>query len=90
MRSESDQMIVGKEKSVDLQSRDLPGEQENALGNAKQKEEKKEVFTKVRVRDLVPGLRCLRCAQQTWWRAEGGWSVSAPRTATGESRRVNG
>lgn len=48
MRSEKEQMIVGKEKSVvEIQFRDIPGEQDNASGNTKQKEEKKEVFTKV-------------------------------------------
>lgn len=48
MRSEKDQMTAGKEKTVvELQFRDIPGEQENTPGNLKQKEEKKEVFTKV-------------------------------------------
>lgn len=46
MRSEKDQMAVGKEKGVvELQFRDIPREQENTP--PKQKEEKKEVFTKV-------------------------------------------
>lgn len=48
MRSEKDQMTVGKEKGVvEIQFRDIPREQENAPGNPKQKEEKKEIFTKV-------------------------------------------
>jgi len=48
MRSEKDQMTVGKEKSVvELQFRDIPTDQENTPGNPKPKEEKKEVFTKV-------------------------------------------
>lgn len=64
MRSEKEQMTVGKEKSVvEIQFRDIPGEQENASGNAKQKEEKKEIFTKV-------GIECWRCRskkkKQTW------------------------
>lgn len=50
MRSEKEQMTVGKEKSVvEIQFRDIPGEQENTPNNTKQKEEKKEVFTKVGV-----------------------------------------
>lgn len=75
MRSEKEQMIVGKEKSVvEIQFRDIPGEQENASGNTKQKEEKKEVFTKV-------GIECRRCRseKQTW---TGGGLASAPRTVT--------
>lgn len=48
MRSEKDQMTVAKDKGVvEIQFRDVPREQENAPGNPKQKEEKKEVFTKV-------------------------------------------
>lgn len=55
MRSEKEPMTVGKEKSVvEIQFRDIPGEQENACANAKQKEEKKEIFTKV-------GVECCRC-----------------------------
>lgn len=72
MRSEKEQMIVGKEKSVvEIQFREIPGEQENACGNTKQKEEKKEVFTKV-------GIECWLCRseKQKWT------EVSAPRTAT--------
>lgn len=54
MRSEKDQMTAGKEKSVaEIQFRDIPREQENAPGNLKQKEEKKEVFTKVGRRALA-------------------------------------
>ncbi|KAM9709679.1 regulator of nonsense transcripts 3A isoform 2-T2 [Menidia menidia] len=57
MRSEKDQMTVGKEKSVvELQFRDIPADQENTLGNQKPKEEKKEVFTKVVIRRLPPNL----------------------------------
>uniref|UniRef100_A0AAQ5ZNS9 UPF3 domain-containing protein n=1 Tax=Amphiprion ocellaris TaxID=80972 RepID=A0AAQ5ZNS9_AMPOC len=57
MRSEKDQMTVGKEKSVvEIQFRDIPREQENTPGNPKQKEEKKEVFTKVVIRRLPPSL----------------------------------
>lgn len=53
MRSEKDQMTVGKEKSVvEIQFRDIPREQENIPGNFKPKEEKKEVFTKVGSRAL--------------------------------------
>lgn len=49
MRSEKDQMTAGKEKNVvELQFRDIPGEQEHTPGNTKQKEEKKEVFSKVK------------------------------------------
>lgn len=48
MRSEKDQMTAGKDKClVEIQFRDLPREQDNLPGNNKQKEEKKEVFTKV-------------------------------------------
>ncbi|KAM9342877.1 regulator of nonsense transcripts 3A [Pholidichthys leucotaenia] len=57
MRSEKDQMTAGKEKSVvEIQFRDIPREQENTIGNPKQKEEKKEVFTKVVIRRLPPTL----------------------------------
>ncbi|XP_047456213.1 regulator of nonsense transcripts 3A isoform X1 [Mugil cephalus] len=57
MRSEKDQMTVGKEKGVvEIQFRDLPRDQENAPGNPKQKEEKKEVFSKVVIRRLPPNL----------------------------------
>lgn len=50
MRSEKDQMTAGKEKSaVEIQFSDASREQENLPGNLKQKEEKKEVFTKVGV-----------------------------------------
>lgn len=48
MRSEKDQMTVCKEKSVEIQFRDIPRDQENIPGNVKPKEEKKEIFTKVR------------------------------------------
>ncbi|KAM4559128.1 regulator of nonsense transcripts 3A isoform 2-T2 [Odontesthes bonariensis] len=57
MRSEKDQMTVGKEKSVvELQFRDIPTDQESTPGNPKQKEEKKEVFSKVVIRRLPPSL----------------------------------
>ncbi|XP_055008704.1 regulator of nonsense transcripts 3A isoform X2 [Boleophthalmus pectinirostris] len=57
MRSEKDQMTVAKEKStVEIQFRDIPSEQDNTSGNAKQKEEKKEVFTKVVIRRLPPSI----------------------------------
>ncbi|KAA8587914.1 regulator of nonsense transcripts 3A isoform X1 [Etheostoma spectabile] len=57
MRSEKDQMTVGKEKSVvEIQFRDIPREQENIPCNFKPKEEKKEVFTKVVIRRLPPNL----------------------------------
>ncbi|XP_058474190.1 regulator of nonsense transcripts 3A isoform X2 [Solea solea] len=57
MRSEKDQMTVGKEKSVvEIQFRDIPREQDNIPGNLKPKEEKKEVFTKVVIRRLPPHL----------------------------------
>lgn len=62
MRSEKEQMTVGKEKSVvEIQFRDIPGEQENASCNTKPKEEKKEIFTKV-------GIECWRwrSEKQTW------------------------
>lgn len=49
MRSEKEQMTAGKEtNTVELQLRDIPGEQEHTPGSAKHKEEKKEVFSKVR------------------------------------------
>lgn len=50
MRSEKEQMTAGKEKgTVELQFREVPGEQElGAGGSAKHKDEKKEVFSKVR------------------------------------------
>ncbi|KAG7238806.1 hypothetical protein INR49_030350 [Caranx melampygus] len=57
MRSEKDQMTVGKEKNVvEIQFRDIPRDQENTPCNPKQKEEKKEVFTKVVIRRLPPNL----------------------------------
>ncbi len=96
MRSEKDQMTVGKEKSVvEIQFRDIPKEQENAPGNLKQREEKKEVFTKVGGRASA---RC-RIVYAVWktdmeeeeeeeeeeaWR--GGGIISAPRTATAGGR----
>uniref|UniRef100_A0A1A8I881 UPF3 regulator of nonsense transcripts homolog A n=1 Tax=Nothobranchius kuhntae TaxID=321403 RepID=A0A1A8I881_NOTKU len=57
MRSEKDEMTVGKEKCVvEIQFRDLPREQDIIPGNAKLKEEKKEVFSKVVIRRLPPSL----------------------------------
>ncbi|KAM6986748.1 regulator of nonsense transcripts 3A isoform 3-T3 [Aplochiton taeniatus] len=57
MRSEKDQMIGGREKNVvEIQFREIPREQEGVLVNSKQKEEKKEVFTKVVIRRLPPNL----------------------------------
>uniref|UniRef100_A0A8C6SN66 UPF3A regulator of nonsense mediated mRNA decay n=1 Tax=Neogobius melanostomus TaxID=47308 RepID=A0A8C6SN66_9GOBI len=57
MRSEKDQMTVSKEKStVEIQFRDIPREQDNTSANAKQKEEKREIFTKVVIRRLPPGI----------------------------------
>lgn len=47
MRSEKDQMAVDTEKSVEIQFRDIPREQESPGCHLKQKEEKKEVFSKV-------------------------------------------
>lgn len=91
MRSEKDQMTVGKEKNVvEIKFRDIPREQENTGVNPKQKEEKKEVFTKVRLSRGV-----LRCAALFTLRGEnrhgGDWEeggmVSEPRTATRAGRR---
>uniref|UniRef100_A0A3B5MM86 UPF3A regulator of nonsense mediated mRNA decay n=1 Tax=Xiphophorus couchianus TaxID=32473 RepID=A0A3B5MM86_9TELE len=57
MRSDKDQMTAGKEKSIfEIQLKDVPREQENIPANAKPKEEKKEVFTKVVIRRLPPNL----------------------------------
>ncbi|XP_076021828.1 regulator of nonsense transcripts 3A [Genypterus blacodes] len=57
MRAEKEQMTANKEKSaVEIQFRDLPREQDNLPGNPKQKDEKKEVFTKVVIRRLPPNL----------------------------------
>lgn len=85
MRSEKDQMTAGKEKSVvEIQFRDVPREQENTPGNPKQKEEKKEVFTKVGGRAGCAAPRCLRAVgNRHGGGAEGGGRVSAPRTAAG-------
>ncbi|XP_037542530.1 regulator of nonsense transcripts 3A isoform X3 [Nematolebias whitei] len=57
MRSEKDQMTAGKDKClVEIQFMDILREQDNLPGNTKQKEEKKEVFTKVVIRRLPPNL----------------------------------
>ena len=48
MRSEKDPMPACREKSVvEIQFRDIQRDQEGHLGLSKQKEEKKEIFTKV-------------------------------------------
>lgn len=84
MRSEKDQMTVGKEKSVvEIQFRDIPREQENAPGNLKQKEEKKEVFTKVGRRALAT-----RRIVYAVWKTDMEALISAPRTATVASRQL--
>ncbi|XP_021452560.1 regulator of nonsense transcripts 3A isoform X1 [Oncorhynchus mykiss] len=57
MRSENDQMPGGRAKIVvEIQFRDIPREQDAVFVNSKQKEEKKEVFTKVVIRRLPPNL----------------------------------
>ncbi|KAM9483978.1 regulator of nonsense transcripts 3A-like isoform 6-T6 [Salvelinus alpinus] len=57
MRSEKDQMTGGREESVvEIQVRDIPRGQDAVSVNSKQKEEKKEVFTKVVIRRLPPNL----------------------------------
>lgn len=92
MRSEKEQMTAGKEtKPVELQLRDIPGEQEHTPGSAKHKEEKKEVFSKV----MGPSLggvsqQCLHSVRggEIWWSMEGGGLGSAPRTATARRRRI--
>ncbi|XP_010903995.1 regulator of nonsense transcripts 3A isoform X1 [Esox lucius] len=57
MRSEKDQITGAREKSVvEIQFRDIPREQNALSVNSKQKEEKKEVFTKVVIRRLPPNL----------------------------------
>lgn len=84
MRSEKDQMTVGKEKNVvEIKFRDIPREQDNTGCNPKQKEEKKEVFTKVGTRAFA----MCPVVYAAWEnRHGGGWEeggmVSAPRTAT--------
>ncbi|XP_053733507.1 regulator of nonsense transcripts 3A [Synchiropus splendidus] len=57
MKSEKDQMTASQDKSsVEIKFRDLPREQDSTSCNSKQKEEKKEVFTKVVIRRLPPNL----------------------------------
>ncbi|XP_067116427.1 regulator of nonsense transcripts 3A [Osmerus mordax] len=57
MRSEKDQTTGGREKSVvEIQFKDIPREPDGVSVNSKQKEEKKEVFTKVVIRRLPPSL----------------------------------
>lgn len=63
MRSETDQMTGGREESVvEIQFRDIPRGQDAVSVNSKQKEEKKEVFTKVG-RALMVGLLLLSIAE---------------------------
>lgn len=62
VRSEKDQMTGGREESVvEIQCRDIPRGQDAVSVNSKQKEEKKEVFTKVG-RALMAGLLYLSIA----------------------------
>ncbi|KAJ8383530.1 hypothetical protein AAFF_G00219800 [Aldrovandia affinis] len=57
MRAEKELMTEGAErKTVDIQFRDLPREQDSVSTNPKTKEEKKDVFTKVVIRRLPPAL----------------------------------
>lgn len=92
MRSEKEQMTAGKEINiVELQLRDTPGEQENHPGSAKHKEEKKEVFSKVR----GPGWAACRSSVYTpseenkyGGAVEVGSLGSAPRTATTRQKRT--
>ncbi|KAI4886078.1 hypothetical protein NFI96_030132 [Prochilodus magdalenae] len=57
MRAEREQTTGSRERSiVEIQFRDTQREQESASANQKQKEEKKEIFTKVVIRRLPPSL----------------------------------
>ncbi|XP_068186125.1 regulator of nonsense transcripts 3A isoform X3 [Antennarius striatus] len=56
MRSDKDQVPVGRERTVELPPRDAPGGQESTSGALKHKDDKKEVFTKVVLRRLPPNL----------------------------------
>lgn len=84
MRSEKDQMTGGREKSVvEIQFRDIPREQEGNTVNSKQKEEKKEVFTKVREQLLRYGALFMLCREQIWRR----WDRFS--TVDSDSRNTN-
>uniref|UniRef100_A0A3B4CQM9 UPF3 domain-containing protein n=1 Tax=Pygocentrus nattereri TaxID=42514 RepID=A0A3B4CQM9_PYGNA len=57
MRAEREQTTGSRERGiVEIQFRDAQREQESASANQKQKEEKKEIFTKVVIRRLPPSL----------------------------------
>uniref|UniRef100_A0A3B3RNA5 UPF3A regulator of nonsense mediated mRNA decay n=1 Tax=Paramormyrops kingsleyae TaxID=1676925 RepID=A0A3B3RNA5_9TELE len=57
MRSEKEAGTAARERRiVEIQFRDLPRDQDSISTNPKQKEEKKEVFTKVVIRRLPPNL----------------------------------
>ncbi|XP_066497101.1 regulator of nonsense transcripts 3A isoform X2 [Hoplias malabaricus] len=57
MRAEREQTTESRERNiVEIQFRDSQREQESASANHKQKEEKKEIFTKVVIRRLPPSL----------------------------------
>ncbi|KAG9349580.1 hypothetical protein JZ751_028028 [Albula glossodonta] len=57
MRAEKELTTEGGErKTVDIQFRDAPREQDSVVATPKPKEEKKEVFTKVVIRRLPPNL----------------------------------
>ncbi|TRY66220.1 hypothetical protein DNTS_006062 [Danionella cerebrum] len=57
MRSEKEQRAGSREKgTVEIQFRDCQSERDNPSVNQKLKEEKKEIFTKVVIRRLPPGL----------------------------------
>ncbi|XP_030643047.1 regulator of nonsense transcripts 3A [Chanos chanos] len=57
MKSEKEQMTGSRERTaVEIQFRDVQREQDSAAVNSKQKEEKKEIFTKVVIRRLPPSL----------------------------------
>ena len=84
MRSEKDQMTVGKDKTVvEIQFRDIPRDQENCAGGNRQKEEKKEVFTKVRSRVLSVVMENRHGGGGGG--LEGGGITSVPRTAAVET-----
>lgn len=67
MRSEKDPSSGGREKSVvEIQFRDIPREQDGVSVNSRLKEEKKEVFTKVKRGVLVLVLAGRSRCAQTW------------------------